>query len=41
MDLLDRLLPVEKPTREESRAIEEPDEVVEERELLKTLGVRG
>ncbi len=40
-DLLDRLLPVEKPTREESRAIEEPDEVVEERELLKTLGVRG
>jgi hypothetical protein len=40
-DLLDRLIPVEEPTRKERRAIEERDEVVEERELLKTLGVRG
>jgi archaellum component FlaC len=37
--LVDRLIPVEEPTKEEKRAVEERDEIVAERELLKTLGV--
>lgn len=39
--LVDRLIPVEQPTKEEKKAIEERDEVAEERELLKALGVHG
>lgn len=39
--LVDRLIPVEEPTRGEKKAIEERDEVAEEREFLKTLGVRS
>lgn len=36
--LAEKLIPVEKPTEEERRAIEEPDEVASEGELLKALG---
>jgi hypothetical protein len=39
--LVDRLIPIEEATREEKRAIEERDEIISERELLKTLGVHG
>lgn len=37
--LLDRLVPVEEPTREERRAIEESDEIASEKELRKALGL--
>lgn len=39
--LIDRLVPVGKPTKQERRAIEETDEVASERELMNTLGVRS
>ena len=39
--LVDRLIPLEEPTEEERRAIEEADEIADERELLRTIGVRG
>jgi hypothetical protein len=39
--LIDRLVPVEKPTKQERRAIEETDEVAGERELMKALGVQS
>ncbi len=39
--MVDRLIPIEEPTRVEKKAIAERDEVVEERELMKTLGVRS
>lgn len=39
--LVDRLIPVEEATREEKMAIAERDEIADERELLKTLGVYG
>ena len=38
--LIDRLIPVVKPTLEEKRAIMRKDEVASERELIKVLGVR-
>ena len=37
--MLDRLVPTEEPTKEEKRAIAEPGEVAEERELMRALGV--
>lgn len=40
-ELIDRLVPVEKPTKEEKKAIEERDDVASERELMKALGVHG
>jgi len=33
--LVEKLIPVEEPTREEKRAIEEKDEVADEREMMK------
>lgn len=39
--LLDRLVPVEEPTLEERKAIEETDEIVGEKELRKELGLRS
>ncbi len=39
--IIDRLVPEEKRTKQERRAIEETDEVASERELTKALGVRG
>ncbi len=38
--MLDRLIPVEEPTREEKKAIAKRGEIAEERELMKALGVR-
>lgn len=38
--LAEKLIPVEEPTEEERRAIEEPDEVASEGNLLKALGER-
>jgi len=38
--LIDRLIPVVKPTLEEKRAIMRKDEVASERELMKVLAVR-
>ena len=40
-ELIDRLVPVEKPTKEEQKAIEERDDAASERELMKALGVHG
>lgn len=40
-ELIDRLVPVEKPTKEEKKTIEERDDVASERELMKALGVHG
>ena len=37
-ELLDKLIPVEEATEDEKKAIEEKDEVVDEKELMKTLG---
>lgn len=37
--MLDRLVPTEVPTKEEKRAIAENGEIVEEKELMKALGV--
>jgi archaellum component FlaC len=37
-ELVDKLIPVEKATQEEKRAIEEKDEVADEKELMQTLG---
>ena len=39
--LIEKLIPGEEPTEEERRAIEEPDEVAGEEELLKALGERS
>ena len=38
--LLDRLVPVEEPTQEERRAIEESDEIASEKELRKAFAIR-
>ena len=35
--LMDKLVPVEEPTKEEKKAIEEKDEVADEEELMKAL----
>jgi hypothetical protein len=37
-ELVEKLIPVEKPSREEKKAIEEKDEVADEEELMKALG---
>jgi hypothetical protein len=39
--MLDRVLPVREPTREERKAIGSRDELANERELLKALGIRN
>lgn len=36
--LVDKLVPVEEATEEEKKAIEEKDEVANEKELMQTLG---
>jgi len=36
--LVEKLIPVEEPSEEERKAIEEKDEIAEEKELMKTLG---
>jgi archaellum component FlaC len=37
-ELVEKLIPTEKPTPEERKAIEEKDEIANERELMKALG---
>lgn len=36
--LVEKLIPTEEPTIEEKKAIEEKDEIVDEKELMKALG---
>jgi len=36
--LVEKLVPVEKPTEEEREAIEKKDEIADEKELMKALG---
>ena len=36
--LVEKLIPTEEPTKEEKKAIEEKDEVADEKELMKALG---
>jgi hypothetical protein len=37
-EIVDKLIPVDKPTRAEKQAMEEEDEIAEEAELMKVLG---
>ena len=37
-ELVEKLIPVEEPSEEERKAIEEKDEIAEEKELMKALG---
>ena len=37
-ELVEKLIPVEEPTKEEKKAIKEKDEICDEKELMKTLG---
>ena len=37
-ELVEKLIPIEEPTKEEKKAIREKDETADEEELLKTLG---
>lgn len=37
-ELVEKLIPVEEPTQEERKAIEEKDELANEKELMKALG---
>jgi archaellum component FlaC len=37
-ELVDKLIPVEEATQKEKKAIEEKDEVADEKELMQTLG---
>ena len=37
-ELVEKLIPVEEPTREEKKAIRKKDEICDEEELMKTLG---
>jgi len=37
-ELVEKLIPVEEPTSEEKRAIEEKGEIADEREMMKALG---
>ncbi|MCW4009368.1 MAG: hypothetical protein NWF05_01950 [Candidatus Bathyarchaeota archaeon] len=37
-ELVDKLVPVEEPTKKEKKAIEQKDEVADEEELMKILG---
>lgn len=36
--LVEKLIPIEEPSEEERKAIEEDDEIADEKELMKTLG---
>lgn len=36
--LIEKIVPVEEPTSEEKKAIEEKDELADEKELMKALG---
>lgn len=36
--LVEKLIPIEEPSEEERKAIEEEDEIADEKELMKTLG---
>jgi hypothetical protein len=37
-ELVEKLVPIEEPTKEEKKAIREKDEVASEEKLMKTLG---
>jgi archaellum component FlaC len=37
-ELVEKLIPAEEPTSEEKRAIEEKDEIADERKIMKALG---
>ena len=37
-ELVEKLIPIEEPTKEEKKAIKEKDEIADEEELMKTLG---
>jgi len=37
-ELVEKLMPVERPTKEEREAIQEKDEIADEKELMKALG---
>jgi len=37
-ELVEKLIPIEQPTSEERKAIEEKDRIADEKELMKTLG---
>ena len=37
-ELIEKLMPVEEPTEEERKAIQEKDEIANEKELMKALG---
>ena len=37
-ELVEKLIPTEQPTKEERKAIEEKDQIADEKELMKTLG---
>ncbi len=37
-ELVEKLIPVERPTKEEREAIQEKDEIADEKELMKALG---
>jgi hypothetical protein len=37
-ELVEKLIPVEEPTQEERKAIEEKDELANEKELMKAMG---
>ena len=39
-ELVEKLIPVDKPTKEEKKAMEQEDEVAEEDELMKVLGCK-
>jgi len=39
--LIDRLVPVDEPTKEEREAIASNDEIVDERELFRVLGIHN
>ena len=39
-ELVDKLIPVEETTQREKKAIEEKDEIADEKELMQTLGTR-
>jgi len=38
--LVDKLVPVEKPTKEERKAMDEEDEIADEEELMNSLGCK-
>jgi len=37
-ELIERLIPIEEPTQEEKQAIEQKDQIANEKELMKALG---